>query len=88
MTTIGVYYKGEWTEFVRIMGGVQDYAIIDMAMAIDADPSIPHENVAIYDTETEEIWWSADEGCIDDEPADIDSDMGYDPYMGCFSDDC
>ena len=24
----------------------------------------------------------------DDEPADIDSDMGFDPYMGCFSDDC
>lgn len=23
-----------------------------------------------------------------DEPADIDSDMGFDPYMGCFSDDC
>lgn len=24
----------------------------------------------------------------DDEPADIDSDCGFDPYMGCFSDDC
>lgn len=85
MTTIGVYYKGEWTEFVRIMGGVQDYAIIDMAMAIDADPSIPHENVAIYDTETEEIWWSADQGEYD-EPDDLE--VGYDPYMGCYSDDC
>ena len=24
----------------------------------------------------------------DDEPADIDDDCGFDPYMGCFSDDC
>lgn len=24
----------------------------------------------------------------DEEPADIDSDCGFDPYMGCFSDDC
>lgn len=24
----------------------------------------------------------------DYEPADIDSDCGFDPYMGCFSDDC
>ena len=23
-----------------------------------------------------------------DEPDDIDSDMGFDPYTGCFSDDC
>lgn len=25
---------------------------------------------------------------VDDEPADIDDDCGFDPYMGCFSDDC
>ena len=24
----------------------------------------------------------------DYEPDDIDNDCGYDPYMGCFSDDC
>lgn len=24
----------------------------------------------------------------DYEPADIDSDMGFDPYLGCFTDDC
>lgn len=26
-----------------------------------------------------------DEDC---EPADIDDDCGFDPYMGCFTDDC
>lgn len=29
-----------------------------------------------------------DEELDDWEPADIDSDCGFDPYMGCFSDDC
>lgn len=24
----------------------------------------------------------------DDEPADIDDDTGFDPYMGCYTDDC
>lgn len=23
-----------------------------------------------------------------DEPEDIDSDCGFDPYLGCFTDDC
>jgi hypothetical protein len=24
----------------------------------------------------------------DDDPADIDDDCGFDPYLGCFTDDC
>ena len=41
----------------------------------------------LVDGETGEVIESSDnwEDC---EPADIDSDMGFDPYMGCFSDDC
>ena len=26
--------------------------------------------------------------CADDEPADIDSDFGFDPYDGCYTYDC
>ena len=40
------------------------------------------------DGETGEVIQSSDEDYDYDEPADIDSDMGFDPYMGCFSDDC
>lgn len=29
-----------------------------------------------------------DEDWDDYEPDDIDCDCGYDPYMGCFTDDC
>ena len=42
----------------------------------------------LVDGETGEGIESSDEDYDYDEPADIDSDMGFDPYMGCFSDDC
>lgn len=42
----------------------------------------------LVDSETGEVIESSDEDYDYDEPADIDSDMGFDPYMGCFSDDC
>ena len=40
----------------------------------------------LVDGKTGKVIESSDDW--DDEPADIDSDMGFDPYMGCFSDDC
>ena len=42
----------------------------------------------LVDGKTGEVIQSSDEWDDDCEPADIDSDMGFDPYMGCFSDDC
>ena len=42
----------------------------------------------LVDGETGEVIESSDEDYDYDELADIDSDMGFDPYMGCFSDDC
>ena len=39
----------------------------------------------LVDGETGEVIESSDEDYDYDEPADIDSDMGFDPYMGCFS---
>ena len=42
----------------------------------------------LVDGETGEVIESSYEDYDYDEPADIDSDMGFDPYMGCFSDDC
>ena len=42
----------------------------------------------LVDGETGEVIESSDEDYDYDEPADIDSDMRFDRYMGCFSDDC
>lgn len=46
------------------------------------------EIASLVDGETGEVIASSDDYDEDYEPADIDSDMGFDPYMGCFSDDC
>ena len=44
------------------------------------------ETASLVDGETGEVIEYSDEW--DDEPADIDNDMGFDPYIGCFTDDC
>ena len=46
------------------------------------------ETASLVDGETGEVIESSDEDYDYDEPTDIDSDRGFDPYMGCFSDDC
>ena len=53
---------------------------------------VPNSIVYLADGETGEVIESSvdldDYEPADVEPDDIDSDMGFDPYMGCFSDDC
>lgn len=34
------------------------------------------------------IFYLEDEDPDYEEPEDIDDDMGFDPYLGCFTDDC
>lgn len=49
------------------------------------------EIAVLVDNETGEVIESSDDWDDYDEnyePEDIDSDMGFDPYLGCFSDDC
>lgn len=36
----------------------------------------------------DEVFGSDEDEDGDCEPADIDDDCGFDPYMGCFTDDC
>ena len=40
-----------------------------------------HEGSVVFRMESDDL-------SIYDEPNDIDDDCGYDPYMGCFTDDC
>lgn len=46
--------------------------------------------VLVVDMDTGEVVAEAAEPGYnpDLEPADIDDDCGYDPYMGCYTDDC
>lgn len=36
----------------------------------------------------DDVFGSDEDEDEDYEPADIDDDCGFDPYMGCFTDDC
>ena len=38
--------------------------------------------------EGSKIFFLAYEPDEDDEPDDIDLDIGFDPYLGCYTDDC
>lgn len=74
--------------------GISTYATLDQnAFTIDEvydlvayiGRFIPYE-LSLVDGRTREIVYEyrADP----DEPPDIDDDCGYDPYLGCYSDDC
>ena len=44
------------------------------------------DDVAIVDSETGEILWNR--GPFEDEPIDWDTEMGFNPYEGCYDYDC
>ena len=49
----------------------------------------PCDAIRVVDLTTGEIVLEAEVGDAEDyEPADIDDDMGFDPYAGCFTYDC
>lgn len=63
--------------------------MIDACRAIWLDPQIGSENVFILNTQTGEVVWDAERDEPDDEDSDdCDYEVGYDPYLGCFTDDC
>ena len=45
------------------------------------------ETAHLVDGETGEIIASSDEFC-DEESSDTNLECGFDPYMGCYTDDC
>lgn len=49
----------------------------------------PCDAIRVIDLTTGEVALEAEVGDAEDyEPADIDDDCGFDPYLGCFTDDC
>ena len=88
MITVQTHYDNEWTTVVSFHIPLPTCTIVNVALSINNDPRIPHDDVAIVEGSTGEVIWNANSVDDYDEPIDIDSDMGFDPYMGCFSDDC
>lgn len=63
------------------------YACYEAAKTIGgyADRSVS----LVWDETGEEVAYSdLPEEYFEDEPADIDDDCGFDPYLGCYTDDC
>ena len=63
------------------------YACYEAAKTIGkyADRSVS----LVWDETGEEVAYSdPSEEYFEDEPADIDDDCGFDPYLGCYTDDC
>lgn len=73
----------------RLYGEILYNVMEDLARSlIENDDDV--EEVDIVDEETGELFHYYDRECFEgvDEPADIDDDMGYDPYEGCYTGDC
>lgn len=45
------------------------------------------EDVAVIDLDTGEVVWYYTADAWQDEPDNCDDDCGFDPYMGCYTDD-
>ena len=64
-------------------------AMIDFCVKQFISHNSPIENITIVDLETGELLWNyADTLYQPAEPQDIDSDCGFDPYLGYFTDNC
>ncbi len=83
MNTYTIYIGS--TPIACVCGTDAAYDCYDAAKVIAAYTD--REASLVWDETGEEVaYFDPNEG--DDEPADIDSDCGFDPYMGCYTDDC
>lgn len=88
MTTIWGHLKnGNGVEVAHFLDIVNESIIIDMAESIACDPTLGFNDIVV-ENDNEGIIWKRVFADKYDEPADIDSDMGFDPYEGCCTWDC
>ena len=85
MNTYTIYLGA--TPIASVANADAAYACYEAAKTIGeyADRSVS----LVKDETGEEIAYSdPPEEYFEDEPADIDNDCGFDPYLGCYTDDC
>lgn len=89
--SVSAYTKDGW-EGVALFSDKADFnAMVEFCIEQfqNANSTLPCEHIAITDIETGEILWDINhdyEEGIDPYPED--EDCGFDPYMGCYTDDC
>lgn len=94
--TLTLYYKegdlksSDWRQQYRLLQEALDEAKFILEALYPEDV----ERIIIYDANTGEVLAEClpDDIEEDDDPDyrdwDYNEDMGFDPYMGCYSDDC
>ena len=77
----------EWTSVALFSDIVPVDVLADMGRTLwdDVDGA---DDAAVIDMDTGEVMWCHTNDTWQDEPAFIDDDCGFDPYMGCYTDDC
>lgn len=85
--SINAYNDGEWFGIALFADTIDTRIIIDTACAI-YENSNDYADVAVMDMDTGEILWNGVDAEEYDEPDNWDSETGFDPYMGCYTDDC
>ena len=75
-----------WTLIVEY--GIATDSEIDLVTDINGNSIETLNNIIYARTGYRDIESYKESELDDDEPYDIDSDMGFDPYMGSFSFDC
>jgi hypothetical protein len=77
----------EWTSLALFSDALPEDEIIGMALTLWLDVS-GADDLAIINIETGEVVWNAANREDDDPDWGYNEDMGFDPYLGCYTDDC
>lgn len=76
----------EWTPVALFSDIVPVEVLADMGRTMWSNVDDAGD-IAITDMDTGEVVWCHTDDTWQDEPAWIDDDCGFDPYMGCYTDD-
>lgn len=92
-----IHYNDNWEDIAEFSNKAEYDAVYDFCISQFSNGNslvAPADNIAIFDAYTgEKVWdFNEDESPNEEdpyyEPDGIDDDMGYDPYLGCYTDDC
>lgn len=83
-----IYSAGNWESVALFSDKTSIPAMICFADQ-QFDLGAPADNIRIVDLETGELIFDwENEHYWPDDDFDCDNDMGFDPYLGCYTDDC
>ena len=88
-----VYVNGNWEGLALFADTASIDAMIhfcDEQFDLVNNLTMPAEDICLVDMETGEVlWcWSEDHPDVNEEDWGENEDCGFDPYLGCYTDDC